>query len=340
MAGRGRAPASRRAGISRPRDVRDLPKTNLHLHLTGSLRPATVAELAQQYRLALPPPLRPGTAHGWDAFQERYDTARAVLRTAGDIRRAVTEAIEDNAADGCGWLEIQVDPTSYAPLLGGLEPVMEAVLDATGSSPPIPTAVVVASSWGRPAAHAETLAALAARYAPHGVVGFGLSNDERLGKVADFATAFGLAADAGLQCAPHAGFYEAGWHVLACVALGATRIGHGLSAAGDPSMVEALATRGVALEVCPTSYPPLGVAELAALPLRMLLDAGVPVALGSDDPLLFGAGLADQYTIARDVLGFSDAELAALARHSVTASAAPPDLQRTLLAGIDDWLAQ
>jgi adenosine deaminase len=72
----------------------------------------------------------------------------------------------------------------------------------------------------------------------------------------------------------------------------------------------------------------------------MILDAGVPVALGSDDPLLFGAGLADQYMIARDVLKLSDAELAALARHSVTASAAPPDLQRTLLSGIDDWLGQ
>jgi adenosine deaminase len=332
---RGIAPPTR--DMPRRRDVRDLPKTNLHLHLTGSLRPATLAEMAQRYGLALPAPLRTGTRHGWEAFQERYDAARAVLRTADDIQRVVTEAIEDNAADGCGWLEIQVDPTSYAPLLGGLEPVMEAVLGATAGTP---TGVVVASSWGRPAAHAETLAALAVRYAAHGVVGFGLSNDERLGNVTDFATAFRLAAEAGLQLAPHAGFYEAGWHVLACVELGATRIGHGLSAAGDPSMIAALAARGVALEVCPTSYPPLGVAELAAIPLRMLLDAGVPVALGSDDPLLFGAGLGDQYAIARDVLELSDAELAVLARHSVTASAAPPDLQRTLLAGIDGWLAQ
>jgi adenosine deaminase len=325
------------ADTARTRDVRRLPKTNLHLHLTGSLRPATLTELAHRYGLALPLPLRPGTSHGWDAFQERYDTARAVLRTPDDIRRAVVEAIEDNVADGCGWLEIQVDPTSYAALLGGLEPVLETVLDAAAGTQ---TGVVVASSWGRPAAHAETLAALAARYAAHGVVGFGLSNDERLGTVADFAAAFGTAAGAGLQCTPHAGFYEAAWHVLACVDLGATRIGHGLTATADPALVETLAARGIALEVCPTSYPPLGVAELAAVPLRMLLDAGVPIALGSDDPLLFGAGLADQYAIARDVLDLSDAELAALARHSVTASAAPPDVQRDLITGIDAWLAQ
>jgi adenosine deaminase len=104
--------------------------------------------------------------------------------------------------------------------------------------------------------------------------------------------------------------------------------------------VALLAERGVALEFCPTSYPPFGVvADLAAVPLRGLLAAGVPVALGTDDPLLFGAGLAEQYAIARDVLGCSDADLAALARHSVAAAAAPAELKAELAAGVDAWLA-
>jgi adenosine deaminase len=318
-------------------DLRTLPKANLHLHLTGSMRPGTLAELAGRYGIPVPPPL-PAGVHGWPAFQRRYDAARAAVRSTEDIRRVAAEAVEDNRADGCDWVEVQVDPTSYAARVGGLEPVMEAVLDAVRG---VPAGVIVSSSWARSGDHAIELARLAARYAGRGVVGFGLSNDERLGVVAEFAPAFGIAADAGLLAAPHAGFYQAAWHVRQCVEiLGAQRIGHGLTAAADAWTMELLAERGVALEVCPTSYPPLGVFELAALPVRILLAAGVAVALGSDDPLLFGAQVSDQYRIARDTLGLSDPELAGIARHSITASAAPVELKRRLHQATDSWLRQ
>jgi adenosine deaminase len=320
------------------RDLRHLPKANLHLHLTGSMRPETLAELADRYGVPVPPPLAPGVAHGWAAFQTRYDAARAALRTADDIARVVAEAAADDAADGAGWLELQVDPTSYAERLGGLEAVVEAVL---AGAHPGTTGIVLAASWARPPEVAEQVARLAARYATAGVVGFGLSNDERRGRVADFAPAFRIAVDAGLLSVPHAGFYEPAWHVRDCVnLLGASRIGHGVTASADPGTLDLLATKGVALEVCPTSYPPLGViADFTALPLRTLLDTGVRVALGSDDPLLFPGGLHRQYEIARHELGCTDAELATLARQSVEASAAPGEVQRRLTAGIDAWVA-
>lgn len=324
------------AGGEAGRDPLTLPKANLHLHLTGSMRPETLAELADRDGIALPPPLAPDGVYAWAAFQQRYDAARAAVRTAEDIRRVLTEAIEDNTADGCGWVEIQVDPTSYAPNLGGVEPVVEAVLDAVRGAP---AGVIVSSSWARSGAHAERLAHLAGRYAEHGVVGFGLSNDERLGAVDEFTAAFRVAADAGLLATPHSGFYEPAWHVRACVeTLGAQRIGHGLTAAADPATVELLAERRVALELCPTSYPPLGVATLDRLPVRALLNAGVPVALASDDPLLFGAHVTDQYLIARRILGLSDVELAAIARHSIAASAAPPEIKNGLTAAVSQWL--
>ena len=318
------------------RDPRALPKTNLHLHLTGSMRPATLAELAARHGIPVPPPFTEPGVHGWAAFQSRYDAARAALRTAADIARVVTEAIEDNLADGCGWVELQVDPTSYAGALGGLAAVVETVLAAASGAP---AGVIVSSSWARSGEHARHLARVAARYAGQGVVGFGLSNDERLGRVADFVPACRIAAEAGLLGAPHAGFYEPAAHVRECVeTLGAQRIGHGLTAAADPATVALLAERGVALEICPTSYPPFGVSDLSALPIPALLAAGVPVALGSDDPLLFGAGVTDQYLIARDTVGLSDVDLAAIARHSVDASAAPPEIRARLRDGIDAWL--
>lgn len=302
------------------------------------MRPATLVELAGRYDVTVPPPL-PGTAGTWAAFQSRYDASRAVLRTPADISRVITEAATDDAADGCGWLEIQVDPTSYAPVFGGLEPALEAVL-AGAAEAPVPVGVLVASSWQRAPSHAVTLARLAARYARSGVVGFGLSNDERGAVVADFAPAFHIARDAGLLSAPHAGFYTPAAHVRDCVELlGANRIGHGTSAAADPSVVDLLASRGVALEICPTSYPPFGVHELSTIPLKTFLAAGIPVAVSTDDPLLFGVGLAGQYAIARESLGLTDEDLAFLATSSIQASAAPQAVKTRLLSEVVTWLA-
>ncbi|MGH4018358.1 MAG: adenosine deaminase [Pseudonocardiaceae bacterium] len=322
------------------RDLRALPKAHLHLHLTGAMRPSTLLELAGRTGMAVPPPLPAGVAGSWADFQARYDAARSVIRTSADIVRVVTEAAADDAADGCGWLEIQLDPTSYAPVLGDARAAVQAVLAAAAQAC-IPTGVVVASSWARSGDHAQRLARLAGEYAGDGVVGFGLSNDERLGQVAEFEPAFRVAAEAGLLAVPHSGFFTGADHVRDCVELlGARRIGHGTSAAADPDVLGLLVQRGVGLEVCPTSYPPLGVHELSEVPVPALLDAGVAVALAADDPLLFGTGLAGQYEICRDVFGLSDQQLAALAGHSIRCSAAPPQLRDELMRGVRDWLGQ
>ena len=192
-----------------PRDLRTLPKAHLHLHFTGSLRPATMRELAASHDVRLPDALRGGeppelTAtdeRGWFRFQRLYDTARSVLQTEADIRRLVLEAAEDDRAEGSGWLEIQVDPTTYATRLGGLTPTVELILDAARAAEAatgVGIGVVIAANRTRHPLDARTLARLAARYAGDGVVGFGLSNDERRGSAADFAPAFRIAARAGL----------------------------------------------------------------------------------------------------------------------------------------------
>ena len=173
------------------------------------------------------------------------------------------------------------------------------------------------------------------------MVGFGLSNDERRGAAADFAPAFRIAARAGLIAVPHGGELAGPASVRACLdELHADRIGHGVSAAGDGPLTERIAAAQVTLEVCPASNVALGVAATPAdVPLRTLLEAGIPVALGADDPLLFGQRLTAQYRLARQAHALSDAELAELARMSVRGSAAPPEIRSRLLAGIDAWLA-
>jgi adenosine deaminase len=333
------------------RPIPALPKTHLHVHFTGSMRHTTLVELARRHRVHLPealadewpPRLRATDERGWFRFQRLYDIARSVLRDEQDVRRLVRETAEDEASEGSGWLEIQVDPSGYAARFGGLTAFTELVMDAAreaSDAAGVGIGVIIAANRTRHPLDARTLARLAVQYTGRGVVGFGLSNDERRGRAYDFDAAFRIAKRGGLLSTPHGGELLGPSSVRACLdALGADRIGHGVRAADDPALLDTLAARGVTLEVCPASNVGLGVfATPEDVPLRRIFEAGVPIALGADDPLLFGSRLARQYELARDVHGFTDAELAELARCSIRGSAAPADLQKRLLGDVDMWL--
>jgi len=337
------------------RPVGLLPKAHLHLHFTGSMRPATLVALADKHGLRLPdaltrswpPTLSATDERGWFRFQRLYDTARACVRDEADMRRIVREAALDDAAEGSRWLEIQVDPTSYAPFVGGITPALEIILDEARSASGdigIGVAVVVAANRIRHPLDARMLARLAARHAGDGsgrVVGFGLSNDERRGTTTEFGPAFDIARRAGLASVPHGGELlgaDAVWETL--TALGPDRLGHGIRSVEDPRVLDEVVRRGVTLEVCPGSNVALGVYGGAGdVPLRRLMEAGAQIALGADDPLLFGSRLNAQYDTAREVHGLLDVELAELARSSVHGSRAPATTRDRILADIDSWLA-
>ena len=327
-------------------DLRTLPKAHLHLHLTGGMRPATLVDLATEQGRTLPAGLLDPTSvdldatglRGWLRFQRLYDAARSLLVGEAEVRRLVTEIVEDQAAAGVGWLELQVDPSTYAPRLGGLQRTVEVLLDAlavSGAASGVGTGLVVAGNRTRNPADAETLARVAKRFVGQGVVGFGLSNDETRGDTREFEKAFRMAREAGLLAVPHAGELRGAGNVrLAVERLGAQRVGHGVRAVEDPDLVEVMASLGVACEVNPVSNVALHVhASVQDSPWRGLRAAGVPVVIGADDPLLFWADLLENYA----VLGATDSELVDLARCSIQASAAPAETKAALLAALDTW---
>ena len=333
------------------RDLRTLPKAHLHLHFTGSMRHETLVELAARDGVVLPdalvedwpPQLSAADEKGWFRFQRLYDVARSVLRTEDDVRRLVREAAEDDVADGGRWLELQVDPSGFAARFGGVTAFTDLVLDAvreTSAATGLGMAVVVAANRTRHPLDARTLARLAAQYAGRGVVGFGLSNDERRGTTSDFAHAFKIAERAGLLLVPHGGELLGAEAVRTCLdELHADRLGHGVRVVEDPALLDRVVAAGVPLEVCPVSNVALGVySDLTSVPLPELMAAGATIALGADDPLLFGSRLASQYATMRAAHDLGDDRLAELARMSVRASAAPGALQAEILADIDSWL--
>src|SRR5215469_5159615 len=211
-----------------PRPIAALPKAHLHLHFTGSMRHATLVELAKLHSVHLPealaedwpPQLSAADERGWFRFQRLYDIARSVVRTHEDVRRLLAEAAQDEQAEGSGWLELQIDPSGYAGRFGGLTPMLELVLDAAADAAQaagIRIGIIVAANRTRHPLDARTLARLAAAYADRGVVGFGLSSDERRGSVADFAPAFRIATRAGLLSVPHGGELVGPASVRACL---------------------------------------------------------------------------------------------------------------------------
>ena len=253
------------------------------------MRHTTLLELAERDGIRLPdalvadwpPQLSAADEKGWFRFQRLYDVARSVLRTEDDVRRLVREAAEDDVRDGGRWLEIQVDPSGYAARFGGITAFTDLVLDAVArrarARPGSAWRVVIAANRTRHPLDARTLARLAAQYAGRGVVGFGLSNDERRGTHRRLRARLPRSPSGPGCCWSRTAASCAGpttW--CTCLDhLHADRLGHGVRSAEDPALLERIVAAGVALEVCPVSNVALGVySDLTSVPLPELLEAG------------------------------------------------------------------
>lgn len=323
------------------RDLFELPKAHLHLHLEGSMRPATLKDLAEKYGLVVPEIRGFGS---FTAFANTYLAACDVLVAPDDMRRLVFEVVEDAALAGA----VYVEPSSYLPhhrqRLGRDAAVLEVMLDAlaeAGTTFGVGTGLMVAADRTADPADAVEQATLAIAYRDQGVVSFGLANDEALFPPEPFAEAFRIAREADLLSTPHAGELAGPQSIIGALdTLHPDRIQHGVRAIEDPELVKRLADSQVCLDVCPTSNIMLAVfPSFDAHPLPALLDAGVRCSINGDDPLLFGPGLLEEYELCRTELGLSDEHLAVVARCSIEASGAPGDLKRDALAGVDRWLA-
>ncbi len=356
------------------RDLRALPKAHLHIHLEGAMRRETLEELCQRYDVPVPPDTRGQRFDNFDGFVETYFAACRCLVTRDDLARLVREVAEDAAAHGAWWIEPAFDaerfmvpgpdrrPPLFASQEEGWEFALEAAqaagcatgvgigyLSAVDRSQPVEQALerarITAELVKRDRHGIESgMASLTGRHA--GIVAFGLHGNEEGFPPEPFAEAFRIALDdTGLLSAPHAGeiapWPDGGPASVrdALDHLGADRIMHGVLAIEDEALLNRLGEAGVCLDVCPSSNLLLNVfPDVAAHALPRLLELGIPCDLGSDDPLLFGPDLVDEFTLAREEMGLDDHALADLARSSFEYSGAPSEVKAAGLAAIGDWL--
>ncbi len=328
------------------RDIATLPKAELHIHLEGAMRIATIRDLAERNGVTTPAALGDDDHWRFDGpsdFIGNYMALCSLNTSLEDFHRLGREVCEDLAAAGVPYAEAVFSPGNHARRFDDdwYGPI-EAVRDGLAAGEREHGVVVrlcpdIVRDMGLD--DAERTLEVALRFAGDGVVALNAAGSERTG-IEPFADLFARARAAGLGSVPHAGEWAGAENIWATIEYyRPDRIGHGVHAIEDPALVTELARTGLPLEICPLSNLATGeYPSLAAHPFPALRNAGVVVTLNSDDPTMFGGWLDDVYTAARDAWHLSDEDLAGLARTAVEVSFADAEIKRRVSAAIDDWL--
>jgi len=326
--------------------IRRLPKAELHLHLEGTITPATLVELSLRHD-ATPITLPEAEAlyHFTDftGFLYAFKAVCDRLLTPDDYDLAAWRMAQHLAEQGVVHAEVYIsvgviyhwrnpDADCFDPIFAGLERARLRAEQEIG----LTLYWILDAVRHFPLDEAEKVFRKAAqlRRDHPSVIGIGLGGDERRCGSEPFREMYARARDAGLRLTNHAGETTGPEAIREALSIGSERLGHVLSAIQDQDLLRDLKARSTGLELNPTSNVRTGVcSSLAVHPLRSYFDTGLLVTLNSDDPAFFGSNLANEYLLAHTELQFSCAELQDLAANSFRASFLPDATARS-------WLAQ
>jgi len=281
---------------------------DLHRHLDGSVRPATLQALAAAAGTSVPDDLCFTPGMGLEAALLRFSFTLSLLQAPGTVARVASEICEDAVEEGVTTLEIRFAPQLHRG--GRLGEVVDAALEGIAGR----AGLILCALYGEPPALVDALVDTAAPRP--GVVGIDLAGGPVLGHrwgMADYAQPFARAAEVGLGRTVHAGEGRPVDEIRTAIeVLGAQRIGHGLTVLDDPSVASMVRDRGITLEACPTSNWQVGAIEnIAAHPLPQWLDQGLRACINTDNTLLSDVDAAEE---ARRVLQIPGMDLARIDR--------------------------
>jgi adenosine deaminase len=292
---------------------------DLHRHLDGNVRVATILDLARQHGVPLPAQtvetLRPFVqvmepVPGLVAFLEKFHWSMGVLCDLDACRRIAYENVEDASREHLDFVELRFSPCFMARA-HGLDPhgVVEAVLQGVAEGRAafgVETRMIgiLSRTYGEEICHKELDALLACR--SH-LTAIDLAGDEAGFPARRFQKHFVRVRDAGLRVTIHAGEAagpESVWDALRL--LGAERIGHGIRAIEDPALMDFLRERRIGLECCLTSnVQTSAVPDYASHPLKTFLEKGLLATINTDDPGISGIDLDHELTVAAPAAGLT-----------------------------------
>jgi adenosine deaminase len=335
--------------LSTPDFIRALPKTELHVHIEGTLEPELVFALAAKHGIELPyrsiAELR--SAYRFvdlQSFLDIYYSATNVLRDAADFHAMTSAYLRRAHADGIVHSEIFFDPQAHTargvPLgvvMAGLTQALEEAQAGTG----ITHRLILCFLRHLPAEDAMRTLEQALPWRDR-LTAVGLDSSEAGHPPSKFAAVFERARNLGLLAVAHAGEEGPPAYIEEALdLLQVQRIDHGVRCLEDPALVARLARQRVPLTVCPLSNVRLRVFDtMFDHNLKTLLEQGLCVTVNSDDPAYFGGYLLDNFLAVTDALSLSHAQLAQLARNSIEASFLEPDGKQHWYNRIDQLLAR
>jgi len=311
---------------------------DLHRHLEGSLRLATLAEIAREHGIDLPgydiEELRPlvtasGDEPGFHSFLRKFEVLRRFYKTREAVERVGYEAVADAAVDNVRYLELRFNPVALARTQGfSLDDVTSwvcAAVDKAGADHGVLASLILQIGREEDLKTAEEIAAVALARRQDGVVGLDLAGDEVSFPADRFAAVFRSARRDGLSITVHAGEAGGAENVRQAIdVLGAQRIGHGLRTIDDEATIALVRSEGTTLEVCPTSNLQTGVVDgPGSHPLPLLLDRGLRATINTDDPSVSDTTLTDEYMIAALAMDVTEEQIKQSILYAVQGSFQP-----------------
>jgi adenosine deaminase len=323
--------------------IQRMPKAELHCHLDGSLRPTTLHELSEARGITLPVHtpealakwMRVDDAHNLEEYLARFERTLAVMQTAAELERVAHEFVLDAALDGVRYIEARFCPALNAREGLHLDDVMQAVMKglARGERETGTVArVIVCALRSFPWPHAMEMAELAVAWQSRGVVAFDLAGGEAGNPAHEHAAAFDFARNANLAVTVHAGEGDGAQSIREAVhRCAADRIGHGTRLLEDAALERYVIDRRIPLEVCPTSNVQTRVAAtFGTHPMARYVERGAIVTINTDNRLMSGVSLSDEYARCAEHLGFTLTQLGVLALAAFDAAFVDHDTRQAL----------
>jgi adenosine deaminase len=329
--------------------IRGLPKAELHLHIEGSLEPEQMFEFARRNRIALPFPtvesLRAAYAFAnLQDFLDIYYQGADVLRTQDDFRDLALAYFRRAAADGARHVELFFDPQTHTDRGLPFAVVAEGLLAAMAQAERelgVTSKLILCFLRHLDEDAAFAVLRQAEPYLDR-IAGVGLDSSEVGHPPSKFARVFAAARERGLKLCAHAGEEGPPEYVREALdVLHVDRIDHGNRSLEDEALLRRLAAAQMTLTVCPLSNLKLCVVrDLAAHPLKRMLELGLKATINSDDPAYFGGYLAQNWIATADAVGLTREDLVTLAKNSFTGSFLEPAEVARHLAAIDAYAAE
>jgi len=322
-----------------------LPKAELHCHLDGSVRPETLLELGREYGVSMPrddaEALREHMivrdAHNLEEYLARFAITLSVMQTAEALERIAYELAADAAKEGVWYLEVRFAPNLNTR--GGLSSsqALEAAIRGLSKAERehgIISRVLVCALRTQPTDSSLEMARLAVDFHGRGVVGFDLAGAEHGHPASVHAEAFSFARAHDVPCTCHAGEGDGAGSVRDAVhTCCASRIGHGTRLIEDAELTDFVNDRRIAVEVCLTSnVQTRAAASLESHPLPEYLRRGLNVVLNTDNRLMSGVTLTDEYQVASRELGLGFDDLARMALNGFESAFLPWAERQALVA--------